>query len=111
MTTNANINVGTTYVRQGAGGTRTAAETALENLGHSLDSSDTAADGHHGWTSAAALKQCATAWENHMVDLAKQMNTMAENLHSSANAYDATDLQAKDAISRLHHALSDFAGK
>ncbi|GAA3058727.1 hypothetical protein GCM10020000_46940 [Streptomyces olivoverticillatus] len=43
-----------------------------------------------------------------MVDLAKQMNTMAENLHSSANAYDATDLQEKDAISRIRHGLSEF---
>ncbi|MBB4894674.1 hypothetical protein FHS39_003732 [Streptomyces olivoverticillatus] len=102
------INIKTDQVRQGAGGTESAAHTALENLRRSLDSSDTAADGHHGWTAAAALKQCATAWEDHMVDLAKQMNTMAENLHSSANAYDATDLQEKDAISRIRHGLSEF---
>ncbi|GAA3048881.1 hypothetical protein GCM10020000_31620 [Streptomyces olivoverticillatus] len=43
-----------------------------------------------------------------MVDLAKQMNTMAENLHGSANAYDTTDHQAKEAMSRLQHGLSDF---
>lgn len=105
------INVKTDYVRQGAGGTRSAAETALENLRRSLDSSETAADGHHGWASAAALKQCATAWEDHMVDLAKQMNTMAQNLHSSASAYDTTDHQAKDALSRLQHGLDDFGRK
>ncbi|MDT0450535.1 type VII secretion target [Streptomyces hesseae] len=102
------INIKTDYVRQGAGGAHAAADTALDNLRRSLDSSDTAADGHHGWTSAAALKQCATAWENHMVDLAKQMTTMAENLHGSANAYDTTDLQAKDGFSRLQHGLSEF---
>lgn len=74
---------------------------------HSI-SSDTAADGHHGWASAAALKRCAATWEDHMVDLGKQMNTMADNLHTTANAYDTTDAQAKDAFGRLQHGLADF---
>ncbi|GAA0420561.1 type VII secretion target [Streptomyces luteireticuli] len=102
------ISIKTDYVRLGAGGTQTAAETALENLRRSLDSSETAADDHYGWASAAALKQCAIAWENHMVDLAKQMNTMGEKLHSSANDYDTTDLQAKDALNRIQHGLTDL---
>ncbi len=105
------IDIKTDYVRQGAGGTRSAAHEALENLRRSLDSSESAADGHHGWASAAALKLCATAWEDHMVDLAKQMSTMAENLHSSANAYDTTDHQTKDALSRLRNGLDDFGRK
>ncbi|MFF1342456.1 type VII secretion target [Streptomyces sp. NPDC058290] len=102
------IDIKTQYVRQSAGGTNEAATKALENLRRSLDSSDTAADGHHGWASAAALKRCATAWEDHMVDLGKQMDTMAGNLHTTANAYDTTDFQAKDAFSRLQHGLADF---
>ncbi|MFI1180667.1 type VII secretion target [Streptomyces sp. NPDC020799] len=105
------MDVNAHYVRQGGRGTRSAAEQALEYLRKSLDSSDTAADGHHGWASAGALKRCATAWENHMVDLAKQMNTMAENLHSSANAYDTTDKQTRDAMNRIQHSLADFGGK
>ncbi|WP_405527393.1 type VII secretion target [Streptomyces avidinii] len=96
------------YVRQSAGGASSAAEKALENLRKSLDSSDTAAGGHHGWASAGALKRCATAWEDHMVDLGKQMNTMADNLHTTANAYDNTDAQAKDAFARLQHGLAHF---
>lgn len=102
------IDIKTQYVRQSAGGTNEAAAKALENLRRSLDSSDTAADGHHGWASAAALKRCATAWEDHMVDLGKQMDTMADNLHTTANAYDTTDAQAKDAFNRLRHGLADF---
>ncbi|MFF1556061.1 type VII secretion target [Streptomyces sp. NPDC058279] len=102
--------INTYYVRQGAGGARTAAGAALENLRRSLDSSDTAAGGHHGWASAAALKRCATAWEDHMVDLGKQMNTMADNLHTTAHAYDTTDAQAKDAFDRLRHGLGEFGG-
>ncbi|MFI0738139.1 type VII secretion target [Streptomyces sp. NPDC021100] len=102
------ISIETGYVRQGAGGTGSAAHSALENLRRSLDSSGTAADGGHGWASATALRQCAAAWENHMVDLARQMYTMADHLHGSANAYDATDGQATEALSRLHHGLSEF---
>ncbi|MER8094303.1 type VII secretion target [Streptomyces goshikiensis] len=98
----------TYYVRHSAGGASSAAEKALENLRKSLDSSDTAADGHHGWASAGALKRCATAWEDHMVDLGKQMNTMAGNLHTTAHAYDTTDAQAEDAFNRLQHSLADF---
>ncbi|MEV4437623.1 type VII secretion target [Streptomyces sp. NPDC049577] len=105
------INVKTDLVRQGAGGTRTAAETAVDNLRRSLDSSDTAADSDHGWASAAALKRCATAWEDHMVDLAKQMGTMADHLRTAGNAYDTTDRQGRDALSRLQHGLADFGGK
>ncbi|MFJ6720919.1 MULTISPECIES: type VII secretion target [unclassified Streptomyces] len=104
------VDIKTHYVRQSAGGARTIAEGALENLRRSLDSSDTAADGHHGWSSASALKGCATAWEDHMVDLGKQMNTMADNLHTTANAYDTTDAQAKDAFSRLRSGLAEFGG-
>ncbi|MFD8413760.1 type VII secretion target [Streptomyces sp. NPDC059650] len=102
------IDIKTYYVRKSAGGAESAAAKALENLRKSLDSSDTAADGHYGWASAAALKRCATAWEDHMVDLGKQMNTMADNLHTTANAYDTTDAQAKDAFSRLRSGLADF---
>ncbi|MFE2547307.1 hypothetical protein ACFXGI_01885 [Streptomyces sp. NPDC059355] len=104
------IDIKTYYVRQSAGGASSAAEKALENLRKSLDSSDTAADAHHGWSSAAALKRCATAWEDHMVDLGKQMNAMADNLHTTANAYDTTDAQAEDAFARLRHGLADFGG-
>ncbi|MFI8259589.1 type VII secretion target [Streptomyces sp. NPDC085665] len=102
------MDIKTYYVRQGAGGADAAAEKALENLRKSLDSSDTAADAHHGWASAGALKRCATAWEDHMVDLGRQMNTMADNLHTTANAYDTTDAQAHDAFGRLRHGLADF---
>lgn len=59
-------------------------------------------------TPHGALKRCATAWEDHMVDLGKQMNTMAGNLHTTPNAYDTTDAQAKDAFARLQHGLADF---
>ncbi|RKT08464.1 excreted virulence factor EspC (type VII ESX diderm) [Streptomyces sp. 3211.6] len=100
----------TYYVRQSAGGARSAAEEALDNLRRSLDSSDTAADGHHGWASAAALKRCASAWEDHMVDLGRQMNTMADHLHTTARSYDTTDAQARDAFTRLQHGLADFGG-
>ncbi|GLV96863.1 hypothetical protein Slala05_04950 [Streptomyces lavendulae subsp. lavendulae] len=102
------VDIKTYYVRQSAGGASAAAEKALENLRKSLDSSDTAAAGHHGWDSAGALKRCATAWEDHMVDLGKQMNTMADNLHTTANAYDTTDAQAQDAFARLRNGLADF---
>ncbi|MFJ4777182.1 hypothetical protein [Streptomyces sp. NPDC088762] len=43
-----------------------------------------------------------------MVDLGKQMNTMADNLHTTANAYDTTDAQARDAFNRLQSGLADF---
>lgn len=102
------VDIKTHYVRQSAGGARTVAEGALDNLRKSLDSSDTAADGHRGWASAGALKRCATAWEDHMVDLGKQMNTMADNLHTTAHAYDTTNAQAEDAFARLRHGLADF---
>ncbi|MBZ4319897.1 type VII secretion target [Streptomyces huiliensis] len=105
------VDITTHQVRRGGNGTRTAAETAVENLGKSLDSSEKVAGNDHGWASAGALKRCAAAWENHMVDLAKQMNTMAENLHGAANDYDATDKQARDAARRLQHGLDDFGGK
>ncbi|MER7466757.1 hypothetical protein [Streptomyces sp. NPDC097981] len=50
------IDIKTHYVRQSAGGARTVAEEALENLRQSLDSSDTAADGHHGWASGRGVE-------------------------------------------------------
>lgn len=102
------VDIKTYSVRQSAGGARSAAEKVLENLRKSLDSSDMAVGGHHGRASAGALKRCATAWEDHMVDLGKQMDTMADNLHTTANAYDTTDAQAKDAFARLQHGLADF---
>lgn len=46
------MDIKTYYVRQSAGGADSAAAKALQNLRKSLDSSDTAADGHHGWASA-----------------------------------------------------------
>ncbi|KOG85691.1 type VII secretion target [Streptomyces varsoviensis] len=105
------IEIKTRQVRRGGEGTQSAAEKAMESLGKFFDSSETVAGNDHGWASAGALKRCATAWENHLIDLAKQMNRMAENLHRTANDYDATDRQARDAMRRLQHGLDDFGGK
>ncbi|MDF3294333.1 type VII secretion target [Streptomyces silvisoli] len=102
------MQVSTDYVRQGAGGTSDAATTALDNLRNSLDSSIHVAASHHGWASSSALQRCATAWENHMLDLAKQMNSMADGLQYAARDYDNTDQQIEEAMNRLHRGVSDL---
>jgi uncharacterized protein YukE len=102
------MQVSTGHVRQGAGGTSDAARTALDNLRKSLDSSIHVAGGHHGWASAAALQRCATAWENHMFDLAKQMSSMADGLQDAARDYDNTEQQIEEAMNRLRRGVSDL---
>ncbi|MEU6864142.1 hypothetical protein ABZ924_12830 [Streptomyces sp. NPDC046876] len=83
------IHIKTHYVRQSAGGTDSAAAKALENLRKSLDSSDTAADGHHGWASAAALKRCATAGPDGDVKLTQHTSSF-QNVSLDSREHVAT---------------------
>lgn len=66
---------------------------ARERLRHSLDGSDTVQRNHaHGdWSSATEVKDCATAWENHMIDLIREMSSLGEKLRTSAQGYEGDD--------------------
>ncbi|MET8475335.1 type VII secretion target [Streptomyces sp. NPDC006422] len=103
----ANIDIDVTRVRATADDTASLARHTMNRLGHSLDTSDDVAATHegHGWRSPARLQECARAWEDHMVSLAKRMAELSEKLRDSADGYDRADAEAE---SRLRTGLHDL---
>ncbi|MER5867684.1 hypothetical protein [Kitasatospora sp. NPDC002040] len=74
-------------------------------LAGALDSSETAGALDPAWSSAATLRECAGDWERHLVVLADRMQRLSEQLHSSANEYDAADAEAD---ARMRAAMTDL---
>ncbi|WP_407990076.1 hypothetical protein [Kitasatospora sp. CMC57] len=74
-------------------------------LSGALDSSETAGTLDPGWSSAATLRECAGDWERHMVLLADRLQRLSEQLHGSADEYDAADAEAD---ARMRAAMSDL---
>ncbi|MGW4645438.1 type VII secretion target [Kitasatospora sp. NPDC004289] len=74
-------------------------------LSGALDSSETAGSADPGWSSAAALRECAADWERHMVVLADRLQRLSEQLHSSADGYDAADAEAE---ARMRAAMTEL---
>ncbi|MFI5531994.1 hypothetical protein ACIA8O_26020 [Kitasatospora sp. NPDC051853] len=74
-------------------------------LSGALDSSETAGAADAGWRSAATLRECAGDWERHMVLLADRLQRLSEQLHTSADGYDAADAEAE---ARMRAAMTDL---
>lgn len=80
-------------VQQAGDDLQSAARTARKRVSNSLDSSDTVNATHAGggWTSAKELADCAHAWENHVIDLIGEMETLGEDLRNSSIEYFTED--------------------
>lgn len=74
------------------------ARAARKRLHHSLDGGDTVKADHTGWTSAQELADCAHAWENHVIDLVTEMETLGQDLRDSANGLAGNDHFAFDLL-------------
>ncbi|MEV6207923.1 type VII secretion target [Kitasatospora sp. NPDC051914] len=74
-------------------------------LSGALDSSEAVRGTDGGWSSAAALGACAAEWERHMVSLADRMQQLSDQLHSSADGYDAADAEAE---ARMRAAMNEL---
>lgn len=85
-------------VKEAGDDLQAAARDARKRLHHSLDSSDTVNAHHAGWTSAKELADCGHAWENHVIDLVNEMESLGEDLRNSANGLAGNDLFAEDLL-------------
>lgn len=87
-------------VKEAGDDLQAAARDARKRLHHSLDSSDTVNTNHTGggWTSAKELADCAHAWENHVIDLVNEMESLGEDLRNSANGLAGNDHFAQDLL-------------
>lgn len=85
-----------------------AAKDARARLHHSLDSSDTVSTTHSGdgWTSPQELAACAHAWENHVIDLVNEMESLGEDLHAAAAGLASDDVFAGNLLDGIN-ALGD----
>ncbi|MFF3564379.1 type VII secretion target [Streptomyces sp. NPDC002574] len=99
------VDIDTPAVRRTGDDMEALSRSATGRLGHALDSSQDLPYSAYGWRSAEELRACATAWEDHMVELAKRMNTLAHRLRDSADGYDAADAEAE---SRLRAGLTEL---
>ncbi|MFD7297890.1 type VII secretion target [Streptomyces sp. NPDC059897] len=104
----ADIDINAARVRTAADDTASLARSTAQRLGHSLDASDDVHASHHGhgWQSPERLRDCARAWEEHLVSLAKRMGELSEKLRDSADGYDRADAEAE---SRLRAGLQGLA--
>jgi hypothetical protein len=101
------VNITTSGVRRVGDSMGELSGQTKSRLSGALDSSETAGSLDAGWSSAATLRECAGDWERHMVVLADRMQRLSEQLHSSANEYDAADAEAD---ARMRAAMSDLGG-
>lgn len=90
-------------VKQAADDLQAAAKDARARLHHSLDSSDTVSTNHtgDGWTSPKELADCAHAWENHVIDLVSEMETLGQDLHDSAGSFANDDAFAGNLLNGI----------
>jgi hypothetical protein len=88
-----NTDIHAPKVKQAGDDLSAAARTARKQVQHSLDSSDTVNASHAGggWSSAKELADCAHAWENHVIDLVGEMETLGEDLRNSSIDYFTED--------------------
>ncbi|KQV11671.1 MULTISPECIES: type VII secretion target [unclassified Kitasatospora] len=99
------MNITTSGVRRAGDSMGELSGQTKSRLSGALDSSETAGSLDAGWSSAATLRECAGDWERHMVVLADRMQQLSEQLHSSANSYDAADAEAD---ARMRAAMTDL---
>ncbi|MCC9307971.1 hypothetical protein LN042_12860 [Kitasatospora sp. RB6PN24] len=104
----ADIQVHPPTLRQASGALQTTAAQTAAAPGHWLDASFTAAGDLSGWESGAALNDCAQGWQAHIVSVTQQLQTYADQLHASADSYDAVN---QEAARRFQQALADLNAK
>jgi hypothetical protein len=82
------------------------AELVSSSVDLDLAPNRTAADGHPGWESAAALTQVTQAWEQQLGKLTFQLGELGDRLQTSANDYIQTDAEAARRIQEVLNLLS-----
>lgn len=94
-------------VKQAADNLQASAKDARARLHHALDSSDTVSASHTGggWTSPQELADCAHAWEDHVIALVNEMETLGQDLHDSAGSFASDDAFAGNLLNGI-----DFLG-
>jgi uncharacterized protein YukE len=64
---------------------------ASNRVAQHWDTTTTAAKLHPGWLVARAAFGCEKAWETHLGDLIKKLDTIAQEIRASADAIQETD--------------------
>ncbi|GAA1262664.1 hypothetical protein GCM10009665_60390 [Kitasatospora nipponensis] len=99
------INVRPEGLRTTSASVRTTSGQLAPKAGHWLDASFAAQAPYTGWESAGALNDAANAWQTHIASVVQQLQTYADQIDQSANAYDAVN---QEATRRFNQALSDL---
>ncbi|WP_157880050.1 type VII secretion target [Streptomyces natalensis] len=99
------IRVDTAKVRSTGDDMQALSSDTQRRLSHVLDSSWEVYYDALLWKSGNAVTSCRTAWEDHMVELAKKMGELGQKLQDSADGYDAAD---QEAVSRLRAGMQDL---
>jgi uncharacterized protein YukE len=92
-------------VRSASASVRTNSDRLAPAVGHWLDASYPAASAYAGWESAGALHDAADAWQTHISAVVQQLQTYADQIDQSANAY--VDVN-REAARRFQQALADL---
>ncbi|WAL71132.1 type VII secretion target [Kitasatospora sp. YST-16] len=80
----------------------------MGRAGHWLDDSFTAASTLNGWESGAALRDCADAWQTHMLGTVRQLQEYADKLRQSAHSYTTAE---QESTRRISAALADLGSR
>ncbi|MFG2529327.1 WXG100 family type VII secretion target [Streptomyces sp. NPDC048516] len=99
------IRVDTAKVRSTGDDMKALSSDTQRRLSHVLDSSQEVYYDAMFWKSGNAVMSCRTAWQDHMVDLAKRMGDLGQRLQDSADGYDAAD---QEAVARLRAGMKDL---
>ncbi|MFE7781398.1 WXG100 family type VII secretion target [Streptomyces nigrescens] len=99
------IRVDTAKVRTTGDDMKALSSDTQRRLSHSLDSSQDVYFDAMFWKSGNAVESCRTAWQDHMIELAKKMGELGQRLQDSADGYDAAD---QEAVARLRAGMQDL---
>ncbi|WP_406478223.1 WXG100 family type VII secretion target [Streptomyces platensis] len=99
------IRVDTAKVRSTGDDMKALSSDTQRRLSHVLDSSQDVYFDAMFWKSGNAVQSCHTAWQNHMIELAKKMGELGQRLQDSADGYDAAD---QEAVARLRAGMKDL---
>ncbi|MFC5246104.1 WXG100 family type VII secretion target [Streptomyces nigrescens] len=99
------IRVDTAKVRSTGDDMKALSSDTQRRLSHSLDSSQDVYFDAMFWKSGNAVESCRTAWQDHMIELAKKMGELGQRLQDSADSYDAAD---QEAVARLRAGMQDL---
>ncbi|MEU8780731.1 type VII secretion target [Streptomyces sp. NPDC048637] len=99
------IRVDTAKVRSTGDDMKALSSDTQRRLSHSLDSSQDVYFDAMFWKSGNAVESCRTAWQDHMIELAKRMGELGQRLQDSADGYDAAD---QEAVARLRAGVKDL---